>query len=831
MTQPPAHTESAHATACAHCGLPVLRSRADEPHGSAAGSAVEDAAFCCLGCRVAYHAIRGAGFDDTYYRMRRLAGDASRKPTRASSAALTLQYLDSPGFVEDHGTVLDDGSCEVSLHVDGMHCAACSWLVEQVATREGGVQGVDVDLPRTAVRLRYDPGTLSLSALARRLQSFGYALQPRSAVRDASSTSRSLLIRTGVSWAIAGNIMLLAFAFYSGLDIVEQPALANAGRWASFILGIGSLAVGGTVFFRRAFASVAMAIRHRSLLRLHMDVPISLGIIVGFAHSAWNTVQGTGELWFDSIAVLIAALLTARWLQTRGQQRAAEASDRLFSVIPHVARRLDADGKEDVVRVDSLAPGDLIRVEVGESCPVDGRIVSGRSHFNESVLTGESRPVAREAGQEASAGTINLGSTVVVRATTAGDDSQVGRMLRWLENNRQREAHVVQMADRLAGWFVLGVIAVAATTGFAGASLFPDEAVNRVVALLVIACPCALGMATPLAMVTARGRAARLGTLVKDDASVEALSSVDVIVFDKTGTVTTGELVLEESAGDKAVLSLAAAVEADSRHPISSTIRDLATDENVVASSIEEHWGAGVCGEVNARSVVVGKPAWVRSQADDPENLMEVAESFARRGDTPVAVSVDGTIRLVMAFGDPLRDDAASSLAALRASGKRLILLSGDHPDVVARVGEKLGFSRSDVSGGATPRDKERYVVELRRSATVAMVGDGINDASAMRAADVGIALGTKNAPAVVAADVLVNADSVTAVDAMVDLAHNTRTVVRANLTFSLVYNVFGAAAAAIGYVTPLVAAVAMPVSSLVVVSSSLLLNYSRRLR
>lgn len=828
MTHVEAHTEEKPVVACSHCGLPVA--------GPLTGSRESDgAAFCCLGCRVAYHAIQGAGFDDTYYRMRRLAGAASGKPARATSAALTLQYLDSPGFVEDHGTVLDDGMCEVSLHVDGMHCAACSWLVEQVVNREGGIEGVDVDLPRTALRLRYDPDALSLASLARRLQSFGYALQPRAATRDKSATSRSLLVRTGVSWAIAGNIMLLAFAFYSGLDLAQHPALASAGRWASFVLAIGSLTVGGVVFFRRAYASLAMAIRHQNLFRLHMDVPISLGIIVGFSHSAWNTFRGSGEVWFDSIAVLIAALLTARWLQTRGQQRAAEASDRLFSVIPRVARRLDADGKEEVVRVDTIRPGDMIRVEVGESCPVDGRIVSGRSHFNESVLTGESRPVAREAGHDASAGTINLGSTVVVRSNTAGDDSQVGRMLRWLENNRQRDAHVVQMADRLAGWFVLGIIVVAAATGLVGASAFPGDVVNRVVALLVIACPCALGMATPLAMVTARGRAARHGTLVKDDAAIETLAAVDVVVFDKTGTVTSGELVLEELAGDKSALPLAAAVETESRHPIAAAIRDLDKDGSagagLVATSLEEVWGAGVRGEVSGRLVAVGKPSWIRADARDPDQLLETAQLFARRGDTPVAVAVDGSVRLVMAFGDPLRTDAKRSLGALREAGKRLMLLSGDHPDVVARVGAQLGFAPDEVQGGATPRDKERFVVELRRAARVAMVGDGINDASAMRAADVGIALGTKNAPAVVAADVLVNSDSVSAVDAMLDLAHNTRSVVRANLTFSLVYNVVGAAAAAAGFVTPLVAAVAMPISSLVVVSSSLLLNHSRRLR
>lgn len=805
--------------ACLHCGLPT------RPADDSAD------AFCCSGCRIAFAAIRAAGLDDTYYRLRRLApGDAGR-PSDTPLDNLTLAYLASPDYTRRHGKTQPDGSCQLSFHVEGLHCAACSWLVEQVAAGEPGVGAVEVDLPGSAISLDVDPEAADLPALANRLRTFGYSLLPLHAASSKGGQQRSLLIRAGICWALAGNVMLLAFAMYSGLDASQHPGLAAGAAWASSVLTFISVLVGGSVFFRRAAASVTLAARTRQLTRLHMDVPISLGILVGFSYSAVNTATGGSELWFDSIAVLIAALLTARWLQVRGQERARDATNRLFAVIPRVARRIDVDGTESVVPLEEIGRDNLVRVEPGESCPVDGSLVSGRTHFDQSVLTGESRPVPLTVGDRAFAGSLNLGSTVLVRAASAGNRSQIGKLLEWLNENRTRKAPTVVMADRIAGGFVAAVLVLAVATAVIGFHYFPHDALDRVVALLVIACPCALGMATPLAMVTARGRAARRGLLIKDDATVEALSRAETVVLDKTGTVTVGRLELVDTFGDARWLALAAAVEHHSGHPIARAVCAAVAADGDAAHDVEEHWGSGISGTVDNAGVAVGSPAWVSLSARDPHGLQGRAAEIAAEGLTPVSVAVDGEVRLVLALGDALRPDAGSTVAALRALGKRIVLLSGDHPEVVRSVAKALGIVESDAIGGATPRDKERFVTELRRTSQVAMVGDGINDSTAMRAAHVGIALGSKNAPAVVAADVLINSGRFGTFEALLDLSRNARRVVRANLTFSLLYNVVGAAAAGFGLVTPLVAAIAMPVSSLAVVSSSLLLNYSRRLR
>ena len=789
---------------------------------------------------MAHAALRSAGLDDTYYRLVGMSPAAKRQPVAERGNALTAAYLGTPDFVARHGTANSDGTHTVALQISGMHCVACSWLVDQVVTREAGVCEAEVDLPRARVQIKLATGQTSLAHVADRLATFGYHLHPVDASHSDAGRERSLLIRVGVCWAIAGNVMLLAFTFYSGLDATLQPELAGAARWASLALTSAAIFVGGSVFFRRAMASIVMAARARNPFRLHMDVPISLGILVGFVASAYSTASGTeSEIWFDSIAILIAALLTARWLQTRGQQSAREASERLFSVLPRVARKLATDGTEQFVSVDDLEAGDLLRVETGESCPTDGQVVSGQTHFNQAALTGESHPVQVAPGDAALAGTINLGATVVVRASAPGASSQVGQMLGWLENNRGRKADVVLMADRLAGWFVFAVVLLAGLTAVVGVRMFPGDVVNRVVAMLVIACPCALGMATPLVMVTARGRSARRGCLIKNDATVETLSLVDSVVLDKTGTITSGDLHLVDVHGDATVLDAVAILEMHSRHPVAAAIgklgrarerdRDRATD-------VEERWGRGIEGVVDGRRLLVGNPRWVdectsdltRDRTSSSAELTAASAAVADAGQTPVAVAVDGVWRSVLAFQDPLREDARQTVESMQSRGQQVYLLSGDHPDATARVGQQLGLPPENVLGGALPRDKERFVTELRQSGRVAMIGDGINDATAMRTADVGIALGSHNAPAVVAADILIQSGNLSAANDLIDLAHNARRRIRANLTFSVAYNITGALAAMAGLVTPLVAAVAMPASSLIVIATSLMLDYSR---
>ena len=811
-------------TTCAHCGLPV----GTHPVGNRPF-------FCCTGCQVVHDALRQAGFDSTFYQLRDLApNQQAARPARTDAHALWLAELDTDAFLEAHTRLEPDATRTIELFLDGVHCAACVWLVERLPYEMEGVQSARLDLPRARLTLRFDPVAVRLSEVARWLARFGYTAYPaqQDAQHQRTDTERRLLIKLGICWALAGNVMLFAFALYAGLDLTNDPTLATAARGASFVLALIAVIYGGSEFFRRSWASLQLAFRTRNVRSMHMDTPISLGILVGFGHSAWATFTGRGEVWFDSITVLIAALLTARWLQVRSRRLAGDASDHLLSLLPTMARRVRADGTTEVIRLNDVVPDDVIEVPAGEVIPVDGPIVSGTSTINNAVLTGESRPETVAVNDTVEAGATNLSRTIRVRAQAAGEDTRIGKLLTWIRSREDKQAAVVLLADRLSGYFVLAVLALAFVTALIWLTIQPSAAAQHVVALLVISCPCALGMATPLAMAVASGRAARIGIFIKSDQATQQLAAIDTIVLDKTGTVTEGQMTLVDYEGDDDALNLAATLEAESTHPIALALvqaRSTCSPDATAAPSpqLESHEtviGEGLRGRVAGYEVAVGRPAWIAHLTGGlPASFQHALSSYTAAGHTPVAIAVDGRCRAVLAFGDRLRPNSKMLLDRWRAEGKTLYLLSGDHPDVVHSVAQSLSIPISHAFGGVSPEEKQIFVEQLRAKLTVAMIGDGVNDAAALQAAQVGIAVQGGSTPSLVAADVFLTREGLQPISALLNGSRRTMRVIRRNLGLSLLYNVVGASAAMLGLVTPLVAAIAMPLSSLAVVLSSIL--------
>jgi len=810
---------------CVHCGLPVGAS----PVG-------DDPFFCCSGCEVVYHALHESGLGDTYYRLSDVAQEREPVPARTSIDPLVLSELDTQAFLDEHTTLTEDGTRHTDLFLDGVHCAACVWLVERLPQEMDGVLAATLDLPRARLSLHWDPDVLTLSDVAAWLLQFGYVVHPvrQNSAEGRTEGERSLLVKVGVTWALAGNVMLLALAFYAGLDVSGDPGLAAAARWLSMILATVSVAYGGGEFIRRAWASLRLTTRTRSLRSLHMDIPIALGILVGYGDSAWSTISGTGEVWFDSITVLIAALLTARWMQLRSRRLAGDATDRLLSLIPSMVRRVRPDGDVDTVRMDEVHRGDLVRVPTGDVIPVDGVVAAGESTVNNAVLTGESRPETVRAGSDVSAGATNLSAPLDVLVQAAGAESRVGRLLDWIRDSSGGSARVASLADRLTGYFVSGVAVLALATALIWWWIEPSTIATHVVALLVITCPCALGMATPLALAVAAGKAARAGIFLKNEAATQALSEVDAVVLDKTGTLTEGRLSLVEAIGDDGAIALAAALEAHSTHPIADALvrargvcrlDDSASsaDTDGSVSDVDAVNGQGIRGRVDGHDVAVGRPDWVRTIASGwPADLDRFA-AFARTGHTPVAVAVDGRPAAALAFGDAIRNDSAGVIEMLNAGGTDVYLLSGDHPRVARAVARTLGIRSDRVRGRVMPEDKQRFVEDLREEGrTVAMIGDGVNDAAALQAADVGVAVEGGSTASLVAADVFLTRHGLDPVADLFNGADRVMRVIRRNLGFSLCYNIVGAAAAMSGLVGPLVAAIAMPLSSLVVVTSSI---------
>ncbi|TVR04500.1 MAG: heavy metal translocating P-type ATPase, partial [Deltaproteobacteria bacterium] len=778
------------ARACTHCGLPVPEERAAEAappghaHTETAADAAAEHAFCCTGCEAVWHALHGAGLD-AFYRMRELGEVSAAAPAASPEATLSL-VDDVAREAMRAARPVDDDILETDLLLDGVHCAGCVWLTERMPHHVPGVADARLDLGRGRLTVRWKPADVDLGRALAWLGRFGYVPRPLRAGRsvERSHAERRLLLRMGLCWALAGNIMILAVAKYAGLNLEHDPALAGFARWVSLLLASLSMVIGGSVFIERAWLSLrtVWSTGWRALFtRLSMDVPIALGIVIGFVGSAAATFQGRGDVWFDSIAVLIAALLTARYLQMRGTRRAAEAAERVLSLLPQKARRV-ADGPDgetvEDVPADTLVPGDILDIPAGDLIAADGVVLTGLSSVHRAVLTGESRPEPVRPGDVVEAGITNLRSPLRVRVTAAGTDTRVGRLLAWVNDRSERRAPVVQLADRIAGAFVLFVLVAALATGIAWAILDPPMAVAHMVALLVISCPCALGMATPLALTVGVGRAARRGVYVKHDDTLEALARATVVVFDKTGTLTEGRMVVESSAGDADALRAAARLEAHSRHPVALALRTwagqtTATPEQTPAD-VREVPGAGLEGTLGGHLYRVGRLAFVAEGAAANHPLRQEAARHAARGMTPVGVSRDGELVAVAAIGDRLRTEAPEVIAHLRERGIRPMLLSGDHRDVVAHVADRLGIAPADATGAASPEEKLARIEALRAEGhTVVMIGDGVNDAAALQAADVGIAVGGGVEASLVAADLFLTRPGVTPVAEALDGARS----------------------------------------------------------
>ncbi|MEM7167147.1 MAG: heavy metal translocating P-type ATPase [Planctomycetota bacterium] len=799
---------------CRHCGLPVP-APLQEPDGDS---------FCCAGCRTVYAMIHGEGLD-RFYEMRERQGDelSGRPPAPGQR---TYAEFDDVEFQRLYSRPLPAGRMAVDLHVDAIHCAACVWLLERIGQKLPGVAEVRVDLGRSRVCVDWDPTRVQLSAIARHFDKFGYAPEaPRGDGRDEQvrREDRALLLKIAITGAVAGNVMLIAFALYGGALHGMEQNFSDLFRWASLLLTVPAVAWGGIVFFRGAWSALRAGV-------LHMDLPISIGILAGFVGGAINTITGTGEIYFESVTALIFLLLVGRFLQRRQQRRAAEASQLLYSLAPRWARRVSGDEVQEVP-VSALVATDEVEVLAGDVVPADGRVLAGQSNLDVALMTGESRPVAVARDDQILAGTINLTAPLRVRVEQSGECTRVAQLMQLVEESAQRRPRIVKLADRLARWFVTVVLSLAALTAGVWSWLAPEVALDHTIALLVVTCPCALGLATPLAVAAAIGQAARARLLIKGGDVFEKLHQPGVLWLDKTGTLTEGCLRLLSWHGDDTARAALLAVERQSSHPIAvALVRDLASApagsdfDGADVTDVEQVLGGGIratwCGE----PLIVGSARFLQEQL--PQEALakqrSVLDDAVQRGHTPILVAIGGKVRGVAALGDALRSSAAATIEQLRQRGWSVGILSGDHRDVVDAVGAELGIDSAVCHGAVTPEEKLRIVEASGADGTATvMVGDGVNDAAALAAASVGVAMHGGAEAALTAADVYLGDGDISSVAELVRGADRTVRVIRRNLLFSLGYNVIGASLAIAGLVHPLVAALLMPTSSLTVIVSS----------
>ncbi len=806
------HSEAGTKVSCVHCGLPV-------PPGLVEPETTEQ--FCCQGCRMAYAIIREHDLADYYSLRDRIGSDPQ------SSAGRGNQYeeMDDATFHELYVSAGNGRTARTEFYLEGVHCAACVWLIERLPQVLPGVVEARVHLTNATVILTWQPDVIPLSRVAQTLDRLGYPPHPRtddSRQQARQRENRRQLGRIAVAAACAGNTMLIAVALYAGMFSGMQDEYRNLFRWFSAALGGLAVVWPGYVFFRGAWS----AIRTRTP---HMDLPVALGLGVGLIAGLYNTIIGTGEVYFDSLSVLVFLLLVGRWIQFQQQQRAADSVAIMHAVTPRNAHRVQQGNTRDVP-VEALRCGDVVVIRPGETIPADGTILQGSSTVDQALLTGESTPIRATPGDGLTAGAVNLSSTLRMQVTATGYDSRIGKLARMVEEAALTKAPIVQIANRVGGYFVIVVMLLALGTTVYWARAGLDVSLERAVALLIVACPCALALATPLALAVAQGRAARRSIVIKGGEALERLSKPGRIWLDKTGTLTEGRMIVRLWHGPAEIRPLLAALESRASHPIATAIVAAAQagsasselDEPEV-EAFEQVQGAGIQGRVGVHDLLAGSQSLLQSHGieltlEEQRQLDEVVAG----GLTPVIVAVDGRYSTLLGVGDQVRADAEPAVRHLLSRGWQLGILSGDHPEIVQQISAQVGLGDAEVFGGVTPEEKLAIVKDSLQDGTVVMVGDGVNDTAALAAATVGVAVHGGAEVSLDAATVYLGREGLTPLVELVDGAQATVRVIYRNFAASLSYNVVAVGLAATGWINPLTAAVLMPLSSLTVVGLSL---------
>ncbi len=804
--EPAAHSE------CFHCGLPA-------PDGARWRDLLlgEDREFCCGGCQAAARAITESGLG-RYYELR-----TATAPT-AMAGDRTDRIFDRPdlqeSFVRRVGALR-----EVSLLLEGVRCAACLWLNEERVRALPGVVEAIANHPGQSLRVSWDPSRLALSEILGAVRTIGYRALPLDARHRAGVEAegrRRDAARLVFAGLVGMMVMNLALAWYlaGGPDAAGRlPLWEIFGRWASLAATAALLAYPAQDFFAGAW-------RDLRLRRVGMDVPVVLGLVTAWAGSSWATLRGSGPVFFDAIAMLVFFVLLARAFETRARRAAAAGLDRLAVIRPATARRREADGLETEVAAADLSPGDVVRVLPDEIVPADGVLLERAASFDEAVLTGEPWPRAREIGEPVVAGSRPRERSALLRVTNAAQDSTLAEIQRLLERGLASRPRFVELADRLAPRLVVVVLLFAAGTAGWWLAHDPARALPATLAVLIVTCPCALALATPIALAIAAGRFAGIGVLPARLAGLERLARADTAVFDKTGTLTLGTPRLESvcTAGgldrDDA-LAIAAALEAGSTHPAARAIGRAAGTPPVPAKAREDHPGAGVSGTVRNERWWIGAPAFARGPAAMPDRCAR-ALALARERGRLAALLTDREGRAALfAFAEELRPGAETIVEALRGSGVRdAVLLSGDAPAPVERLARSLGFG--EARGGMTVESKLEWIRERTRSgARVLFVGDGLNDAPTLAAA--GASISFLEAPQLsrLASDFVMLGKDLASVAAARHIARRSRRVLSQNLVWALAYNLLSVPLAACGLVPPWAAALGMSASSLVVVANA----------
>ncbi|MHC8349928.1 heavy metal translocating P-type ATPase [Pseudomonas sp. RT4P38] len=791
---------------CYHCALPV-------PAGSRFTAAVlgEAREFCCPGCQAVAEAIVAGGLE-SYYQH--------RSESSANPEALPVQLVDELAlydradvqapFVRHEGDL-----AETTLLMEGISCAACGWLIEKHLRGLPAVAEARLNLSNHRLHVRWADAQLPLSQLLSELRHIGYTAHPYQADRASeqlASENRLALRQLGVAGLLWFQAMMATMATWPEFNIDLSPELHTILRWVALFLTTPIVFYSCAPFFKGAMRDLRT--RH-----LTMDVSVSLAIGSAYIAGIWTSITGVGELYFDAVGMFALFLLAGRYLERRARERTAAATAQLVNLLPASCLRLSADGQSERILLSELRVGDQVLVHPGAILPADGKILDGQSNIDESLLTGEYLPQPRTPGDAVTAGTLNVEGALTVEVLALGQDTRLSAIVRLLDRAQAEKPRLAEIADRAAQWFLLLSLIAAAVIGLIWWELDSSRAFWIVLAMLVATCPCALSLATPTALTAATGTLHKLGLLLTRGHVLEGLNQIDTVIFDKTGTLTEGRLALRSirplgALNSDQCLSLAAALENRSEHPIARAFGRAP----LAAEEVHSTPGLGLEGLVGEQRLRIGQPGFVCELSGAAVPLMpDEAGQWLLLGDSqgPLAWFV---------LDDRLRADAPALLAACKSRGWRTLLLSGDSSPMVASVAAELGID--EALGGLRPDDKLQVLQQLHKEGRkVLMLGDGVNDVPVLAAADISVAMGSATDLAKTSADAVLLSNRLDALVQAFSLARRTRRVIIENLLWAGLYNGLMLPFAALGWITPVWAAVGMSISSLTVVLNALRLT------
>ncbi|WP_144207848.1 heavy metal translocating P-type ATPase [Shewanella donghaensis] len=782
---------------CYHCNEPVLT-------GDEFTTIIGDQAqlMCCPGCQAVSQAIMDSGLE-SYYQYRSEPG--SRQTALIPAELAQYSAYDLPEVQQDLIYSLD-GTNTISVSIEGITCAACAWLIEHKLKQLNGIISISVNSTTQRALVSWNEQSVKLSEILAEISRIGYQAAPfqiDEQEKKSKHESRKFLLRLGLAGFATMQVMMFALALYSDYFIFEDTQMRDYFRWVSMTLA-------APVVFYSAQPFYFSAIRSLLSGKLNMDLSVSLAIVGAYIASCIATINGNGEVYFESVSMFTFFLLLGRYFEQKAKQTASVSSSNLHKLVPLTAN-LNIDDEITEVPAKRLKLNDIILIKPGDVVAADGIILKGKSGLNESMLTGEQMPLIKHSGDLVFAGTINVDQPLSVKVTALGQDQLVAEIIRLQEVASNTKPAIATMVDKFARYFSASILGIAVATYFIWLFIAPEDAFWVTLSVLVATCPCALALATPTAITCSTAIFTKLGIITRRAGVFEKLPLIEHVVFDKTGTLTCGaisinKVVLTDQQNKDTVLAYAAALETGSLHPIANAFTPF-LQRKIVATQIEHHVGLGISGSIDNQSVKIGNAEFIGLDASQCSGKL-------------LWLSMDGIVVACFELQDALRPDSLTTIKQLQENGIEVSIASGDSDSHVKAIAKQLNVA--NCHGKLSPKDKLDLINKLQQTQHVAMFGDGVNDAPVLAGANLSVAMGSGSAIAKNSADLILLGDQLTKFNQAIKVSKLTNKIIKQNLIWAFAYNAIILPLAVTGHVVPYIAAIGMSISSIIVVSNSL---------